>query len=88
MQTPQIQISADGYSAAVTGVGVYTEAAEGAKTLIITAVSFDDQGRVNGIRQTQMTIDTSTGSSASYSLNVYSSRGTIAAVSVYAETQP
>ncbi len=88
LHEPQIAISADGYSAAVTGEGVYTEQATNAKTLTITAVSFDDQGKVNGIRRSEIAVDTSSGSTISYSITVYSTRGIIAKVSVYAETQP
>jgi len=84
---PQIVLSADGYSAAISGEGVYTEAAEGAKTLTITAVSFDDQGKVNGVRRLEISVDTATSSNVPYSINVYSISGVIASVSVYAETR-
>ncbi|MRR32365.1 hypothetical protein EG834_19020 [bacterium] len=88
MHEPQIAISADGYTAAVTGEGVYTEQATNTKTLTITAVSYDEQGKVNGIRRSDIAVDTSSGSTITYSITVYSTRGIIAKVSVYAETQP
>ncbi len=85
---PEIVISPDGYSASITGQGVYTEAAGGAKTLTITAVSYDDQGKVNGVRRLDIAIDTSSGSGVPFSLNVYSIQGVIARVAVFAETRP
>lgn len=88
MKEPEIQISADGFSAAVSGAGVYTDAASSRKALTITAVSFDAGGKVNGIRRIELPIDTSSSSEVNYSLNVYSSRGTIAKVLVFADTRP
>jgi hypothetical protein len=87
MHPAKIEIAADGFSATISGDGTYTEAAEGSKTVTITAISFDEQGKVNGIRRLELPVDTSTSSTITYTLNVYSSRGTIASVSVYAQTE-
>jgi LysM repeat protein len=88
MKAPQVVISPDAYWAAVSGSGVYTEAASTDKILTVIGASFDAQGKVNGIRRMDIPIDISAGSKVSYSLNVYSTRGTIAKVLVYAETHP
>ena len=88
MKEPRVVISDDGYSASISGTGVYTEAATGDRTLMVVAVSFDGQGKVNGIRRIELAIDTASGSEVNYALNVYSSRGPIARVLVYADTQP
>lgn len=88
MHPPKIDIAADGFSATISGDGTTTEAAAGSKTVTVTAISFDEQGRVNGIRRLELPVEPSTSSAITYSLNVYSSRGTIASVSVYVQTEP
>lgn len=85
---PQVELSADGSAARVSGEGVLTESAEKDNQVVFTFVALDAEKQVVGIRRVQYKIDLSKGSSIPFSVYVYSIGGKIDRVLVYAETLP
>jgi LysM repeat protein len=88
IDSPDINISANGLAVAVNGQAVL-EAAEGVAGIIsVAAVAYDAQDNVVGIRRFVSTNTSNPGESVSFSVNIYSIGGKITRVELFGEANP
>lgn len=82
---PLIEINADGSFARVSGAAAVDAAGKDATKVWITAVAFDVQGNVLGLRRWESTQPVKAGTPAPFEMWVYSTGGTIATVELFIE---
>ncbi len=82
---PLIQITTDGSSASVSGAAAVDAASTAASKVWITAVAFDAQGNVLGLRRWESQQPIKAGTPAPFEVWVYSTGGTIATVELFIE---
>ena len=88
IESPDIQISANGLSAVVNAQAVL-DAAEGVSASIwVAAAAYDAQGRIVGIRRYQSSEALSAGGAMPFTVNIYSIGGKIEKVELFGEANP
>jgi hypothetical protein len=82
---PLIEINADGNSARVSGEVAIAAGGKDAGAVWITAVAFDADGKVLGIRRWESGTGVKAGASEPFEMWVYSTGGTIATIELFTE---
>jgi LysM repeat protein len=82
---PLIEINAGGSSARVSGEAAVAAGGKDAGTLWITAVAFDAEGIVLGVRRWESSQGVNAGASTTFELWVYSTGGAIATIELFTE---
>lgn len=82
---PLVEINADGSSARVSGEAAVAAGGKDTGALWITAVAFDAQGDVLGVRRWESRQGAKAGASTPFEMWVYSTGGTIATVELFTE---
>ncbi len=88
VQNPEISISSNGLTAAVSGSALLDAAQSAASKVWVAAVAYDEQGSVVGIRRFMSLEAVNPGASVDFSLNVYSIAGKILRVELFGEANP
>lgn len=84
----EVQLAADGLSAAVSGQVALSEGSVNAQTVWVTAAAFDANGQVIGVRRVELPGTLNDGENNSFNLTVYPLAGKIDHVELYLDAIP